>query len=99
MPSLEAAPNATPPPGAAPVAAAVSAASPGIPAYEGKDEAEKLTKALLDYYDRGGADVPIATSLEALVKAGYLKSVPVPPPGKKYVVTTKYPFQVRLENK
>lgn len=99
MPALSSPPAVPPPPGAAPAKAAASATVAQIPTYEGKDEAEKLTKALHDYYERGGAEVTVITSLEGLVKAGYLKSVPVPPAGKKYVVTTQFPFQVRLENK
>lgn len=98
MPALSSSPEAPPPPGTAPAAPAAPAQAQ-IPTFEGKDEAERLTKALHAYYDRSGAAAPLITSLEDLVKAGFLKSVPVPPAGKKYVVDTKYPFQVHLENK
>ena len=96
VPALTSPPAAPPPPGAAKAAAIVSAPAE-VPSYEGKDEAEKLTAALHDYYARNGAAAPMVTSFDTLVKARVLKSVPVPPPGKKYVIDTKN-IAVRLEN-
>ena len=96
MPQLTSPPAAPPPPGATKAAAVVSAPAE-VPSYEGKDEAEKLTAALHDYYARNGAAAPLVTSFDTLVKAGVLKGVPVPPAGKKYVIDTKN-IQVRLEN-
>ena len=95
MPALSSPPAAPPPPGAAKAAAVVVAE---VPTYEGKDEAEKLTAALHDYYARNGAAAPMVTSFDTLVKARVLKSVPVPPAGKKYVIDTQK-VEVRLENK
>lgn len=97
MPSLNTASETAPPPGTPPSAAAIPAAPSATPTYEGKDEAEKLTRALADYYARNGAAASIITSLDGLVKAGLIKSVPVPPAGKKYIVDVKQ-CEVRLVN-
>jgi len=97
MPSLDTSPATPPPPGTTQPAAAVPSATAEIPTYEGKDEAAKLTQALQDYYTRNGATAPAVTSLDALVKAGLIKSVPAPPAGKKYVIDPAT-VSVRLEN-
>ena len=97
MPNLTSAPAVPPPPGAPTAAAVVPAAPADVPTYEGKDEVENLNQALRDYYTRNGAAAPMVTSFETLVKARVLKSVPVPPAGKKYVIDTKK-VEIRLEN-
>lgn len=100
MPSLSTSPEPPPPPtvgpNAVPAAAAQSAAAKAdVPTFEGANEAERLTWALRAYYD--DPNRPAITSFEPLVKARLLKSIPVPPPGKKYVIDLKR-AEVRLEN-
>jgi len=102
MPSLGTTPAPAPPPAAGappaavPSAAPASSAAPDIPTFAGKDETERLTAALRAYYD--DPNRPAITSFEPLVKARLIASVPVPPPGKKYVIDLKR-GEVRLENK
>jgi len=98
MPALAAPAEAPPPPGTAVAAAPVPSQAAEVPEYEGANETEKLTAALRDYYTRNGATAPAVTSLDALVKAGILKSVPAAPPGKKYVIDAAT-VEVRLVNK
>lgn len=101
LPSLTALADAPPPPGMGPVAALAAprrASEPEVPTYEGANEAEKLTWALRDYYTRHGAAAPAVSSLDALVKARLLKSVPAPPPGKQFVIDMKS-VEVRLQDR
>ncbi|MBI3192233.1 MAG: hypothetical protein HYZ36_06160 [Pedosphaera parvula] len=55
-----------------------------------------MTQALRTYGQNPNA--PAVTSFEQLVQARLIPSVPVPPPGKKYVIDMKK-IEVRLENK
>jgi hypothetical protein len=57
-------------------------------------ELERLTFALQSYYD--DAELPAINSFEPLVKRRLIKSVPVAPPGMKYVIDLKR-MEVRLE--
>lgn len=85
-----------PPTGAAVASAPSPAAAADIPTFEGKNEAERLTQALRAYGQDPNA--PAVTNFEQLVKVRLIPSVPVPPPGKKYVIDMKK-IEVRLENK
>ncbi len=89
---------------AAPEATAVNSASaaesqaeagPDIP-FEGKNDAEKLTWALRAYFQ--DPNRPGITSLAPLVSDGIIRSVPVPPPGQKFVVDMRL-CEVRLVKK
>jgi hypothetical protein len=75
-------------------AAPLPEAEPGSLVKE--TEAERLTRALQDYYTRNGAAAPPVTGFATLVKAEIIKSVPVPPPGMKFVIDKKL-LAVRLE--
>jgi hypothetical protein len=60
-----------------------------------------LNDALLGYLDptaRGvETAVPLPKDLNDLVRAGFLKNLPKPPPGKKFVLDTRR-VEIRLEN-
>ena len=99
LPSLGVVTDTPPPPGPAPngIAAAQPApAEDSVPTFSGTSEAERLTWALRAYYDNPNR--PAVSSFEPLVAVKLLKTVPVAPPGKKYVIDMKL-CEVRLENR
>lgn len=85
-----------PPPGRV-MTSTSGTSEPDVPTYAGANEAEQLTGALRDFYTRNGADAPLVTSFDTLIKARLIKSPPVPPPGKKFLIDMKT-VEVRLVN-
>ncbi|HEY1171628.1 MAG TPA: hypothetical protein VGH19_09680 [Verrucomicrobiae bacterium] len=77
-------PVAPPPPGAASVGTPVGQATPEAPemTVPSKDALEVVTMATQSFFI---ANDRAPKSLDELVSSGYLKRLPVPPVGKKYV--------------
>ncbi len=70
---------ATPPPGSAPAAPGAAAAAPEVPS---KDALEAVTHAVQSFFINKER---APKNLEELVASGFLKKLPTPPAGKKYV--------------
>ena len=70
---------ATPPPGSAPTAPGTAAAEQEVPS---KDALDAVTKAAQSFFV---SKERAPKNLEELVASGFLKKLPAPPAGKKYV--------------
>lgn len=88
--------GAVPPPSAAGAPPAATAVATTAPEQEipSKDALEAVTMAVQSYfirYDRAPA------TLDELINSGYLRKLPAPPAGKKYVYDAEK-ANIRLEN-